>query len=379
MAVETTEMREIIDFASDEFLVTSFYLDTDAGEFPSEDLLETSFDSLMHAAESRRKDIEGGLSHDSHESLRGDLAKIRDFFHEGFNRNDTNGLAIFSCSADDFWEVVHMPDPVVSLVEFEKRPYVSPLAAFLSHTKPTAVLVTDRRRARIFTMSHGDVREWSNFDDFLPNRSQAGGWSQMRYQRHSDHWAKHHVDHAAELTLKLLQNYPFDWLILGCDVDAQHDLLEGLHPYLKDRLIGQIHVRIDADAAEVLEKARELREQTELRTIAGEMRQVQEFAGAGGRGTIGLTDTLQALNEQKIHILLVQQGFSRPGAVCDGCGILMPEQVERCPACNEPARAVDNVVDAVIQRAMELGSVVEVATEFDELEPIGCIGSIMYY
>jgi hypothetical protein len=40
---------------------------------------------------------------------------------------------------------------------------------------------------------------------------------------------------------------------------------------------------------------------------------------------------------------------------------------------------MDNVVDAVIQRAMELGSTVEVATEQDKLLPINCIGAILYY
>jgi hypothetical protein len=50
-----------------------------------------------------------------------------------------------------------------------------------------------------------------------------------------------------------------------------------------------------------------------------------------------------------------------------------------CPACNEPARRLENVIDAAIQKAMESGSTVEVATEYNKLEPIQCIGSVMYY
>lgn len=379
MAVETHEVREIIDFAPEGFLVTSFYLNTDGGEFPSDDLLETSFDSLIHTAESRRKDIEDSLSHDGKESIRGDLAKIRDFFANDFDRTDTNGLAIFSCSGQDFWEVIQMPTRVDSRVVFGERPYLSPVAAFLSHSKPTAILLTDKQHARIFTMKAGEVREWTDFEDYVPQRSSKGGWSQMRYQRRSDNFRKHHVDHGAELVLKLLQHYPFDWLILGAEVQTENDLEQVLHPYVKDRVIGQISVRIDAEAAEIVEKARELREQKESSYIDDLMHQVQEFAGAGGRGTIGLADTIQALNEQKIHILLVQEGFSVPGAECKSCGMLMAEVVETCPACNEAATPVDNVADVAIQKALELGSLVEVATEFNKLEPIQCIGSIMYY
>lgn len=379
MAVQTDEVRELIDFAPEGFLVTSVYLNTDATEFVSDDLVDTSFDSLMHAAESRRKEIEDGLSHEGEESLRSDLAKIREFYAEKFDRTDTNGLAIFSCSGEDFWEVVHMPDKVENAVYFEPRPYIAPLATFLSHTKPTAILLTDRVHARIFTMEGGEAREWTDFEDFVPRRSQAGGWSQMRYQRRSDHWAKHHIDHAAELTLKLLQHYPFDWLILGTETEAENDLESGLHPYLKDRVIGQVRVRIDADPADVLAKAREVREQKETRYIEELMQRVQEYAGAGGRGTIGLIETLQALNEQKVHIMLVQEGFSQPGSRCDACSMLMPEIVESCPACGEPATVVENIVDSALQRALELGSTVEVSTEFEKLAPIQCIGSIMYY
>jgi peptide chain release factor subunit 1 len=379
MAVTTEEIRELIDFAPEGFLITSLYVNTDGAEFQSEMLLNTSFDSIMHTAESRRKDIEGDLSHDARESIRGDLAKVRDFFCNDFDRTDTNGLAMFSCAAQDFWEVIQMPARVDSRVEFGPRPFLSPIAAFLSHSKATAVLLTDKQHARIFTMKAGDVREWTDFEDFVPQRSSAGGWSQMRYQRRSDEWKKHHLDHAAELTLKLLQHYPFDWLILGTEVQDESDLLNGLHPYLMDRLIGQIHVRIDADPGEILEKAREVREEAESRYIDDLVTRIQEYAGAGGRGTIGIGNTLTALNEQKIHILLLQQGYTHAGAVCPSCGLLSPDQLERCPGCREHARKVDDVVELTVQRALELGSEVEVATEQDKLAPINCIGSILYY
>jgi len=380
MALQTQdEVRELIDFAPEGFLVTSFYLDVDATEFPSDQLVETSFDSVIHAAEEKRKAIEDGLSHQSEESIRGDLAKIREWFDAGIDRTDTKSVAIFSCSARGLWEVIHMPTPVVSQVYFEPRPRISPIATFLSHTKPTAVLVTDKQHARIFTMQGSEMREWTDFKDFVPQRSDQGGWSQMRYQRRSDNWRMHHVDHAAELTLELLKHYPFDWLIIGNEVQTQADLEQTLHPYLKDRLIGHIHVRIDAPAAEIIEKAAEAREKAETHHIDRLVQQVLEFAGAGGRGTIGLSATLQALNEQKIHILLVLDGFQQAGSECSNCGLLMAEQLSACPACSHPALAVANIVDLAIQRALELGSIVEVATESDELAAIQSIGAILYY
>jgi peptide chain release factor subunit 1 len=379
MAVETQEIRDIVGFAPEGFLITSFYVNTDGAEFTSEKLLNTSFDSVIHTAESRRKEIEDALSHEARESIRADLARIRDFFGNEFDRTDTNGLAIFSCSARDFWEVIQMPQRVDSRVEYGPRPFLSPIAAFLSHSKPTAILLTDKQHARIFTMKVGEVREWTDFQDWVPQRSDQGGWSQMHYQRRSDQWKKHHLDHAAELTLKLLQHYPFDWLILGTEVQDQADLVNDLHPYLRDRLIGRIHVRIDAGMGEILQKARAVREEAESRYIDTLIGQIQEYAGADGRGAIGIGNTLQALNEQRVHILLVQQGYTHAGAICPSCGLLTPDQVESCPACGSRANAVDDVVELAVQKALELGSNVEIAIEPDKLAPIKYIGAVLYY
>jgi peptide chain release factor subunit 1 len=373
------EVRELVDFSPEEFLVTSFYLNVDTTEFPDPDHVLKSFDSLIDDAESRRKDIEDTLSHDARESIRTDLAKLRDFISDDFDRQDTNGLAVFSCAALDFWHVIGLFTPVQNRIEFRPTPFVAPIASFLSHSKPTAILVTDKQHARVFTMSGGDVREWDDIQDWVPQRSSPGGWSQSRYQRRSDNFAKHHIDHAADLTFRLLKRYPFDWLVLGTQEQYRSEVMDSLHPYLKGRVIGVISVRIDASAAEIVERSREVAEEAEGRRIDDLLEQIVEFAGAGGRGTIGLKTILQAVNEQKVNVLLVQDGYSHPGSKCSKCGLLMIDHNATCDACNETPRPVENIVDEAIQRSLVLGAAVEVATEFEKLEAIQNIGATMYY
>jgi peptide subunit release factor 1 (eRF1) len=382
MAVQAQEeVRQVADFTAPEgFLVTSICLNIDAEAFPSPEQVLSNVNSVLHEAESKRKEIEETLSHDSAESLRGDLERFRELFGDGrFDREDTRGIAFFSCSAEGYEEVVRTTTPLENSVEFGSEAYAAPLAAFLSHSKPTAILLTDRKQARIITMAHGEVREWTDFRDDAPSYQKQGGWSQARYQRRVENFAKHHVDKGTELLLKLLQHYPFDWLILGTEVQVQHETEESLHPYVKDRLIGHISVRIDAPLEEVVERARELREEVEQSHIQRLIEQITEYAGAGGRATIGLKETLQALNEQKVHILLVEQGFAAPGSICSNCGMLMAEERSTCAACNEPATHVDDIVGAAVQKALRLGSVVEVALEPGQLDAVQQIGAVLYY
>jgi peptide chain release factor subunit 1 len=379
MTAPTQALRELVDFASDGYLVTSFYLDVNAEEFPARESILQSVDSALHAAGQAFEERKRHLSRPAVESLRRDLQAIEHFAAAELERDGANGLAIFSCSARELWQVFRLPTKVQTRVVFESQPYVAPLATFFSHAKPTGILLTDRQHARLLTMDDGEVTEWADFEDFVPQRSDQGGWSQMRYQRRSDEWAKHHLDHVAKLVLKLEQREAFDWLVLGTEVDVEHDLAEDLHPYVKDRVIGRIHVRIDAPEAEVVEEARKVRDQAEEQLIDRLVRRIQDYSGAGGRGTIGLEGTLRALNEQKVHILVVQEGYRQAGAVCPQCRLLLGDQRNACPACNSLTENVDNVVDSAIQRAFELGSVVEVATEYQQLAPILWIGGILYY
>lgn len=382
MAVKTDEVKSLVDFAPEALLVTSFYLNVDAREFPAPEHVVKSLDSLLHTAREQHEERKTEISHEASESIRADLDRIDRYVREDFERDNTNALAIFSCSAQDFWEVVRLPYPVDSRVVYGPRPYVTPLAVFYSHTKPTAILLADRKRARIITMQGSTLKEWTDLEDRMIERSKKGGWSQMRYQRHADEWAKHHVDHAAYLVLRLELYYPFDWLILGVEVEVEADLMKDLHPYVKDRVVGTIHVNIDAPVAEVVEKAKALREQVEDRLIDNLMHQIEEYTSSG-RGTTGLSDTLGALNEKRVHILLVQNGYGQPGYECPNCGLLIEDQpgvtLEVCPACNSRVERTENIVDSAIQRAFELGANVEVATERDKLQPIAYIGSVTYY
>ena len=49
-----------------------------------------------------------------------------------------------------------------------------------------AVLVADTNRARIFVFGRGRILAAAEVQSETTNRSQMGGWSQMRYQRHVD-------------------------------------------------------------------------------------------------------------------------------------------------------------------------------------------------
>ena len=304
---------------------------------------------------------------------------MRDYVRNRYKRGHALGLALFSLSAAKFWHVEETPESVPVRVVFAPHPYMTPLVKAISRSKPLLLLLTDRQFARILLMDGLDVTEVEKSKDFVPHHSEQGGWSQARYQRHSDEWAKHHLSKVTQMVFELEQHEPFRWIVLGIEPEVEQDVERDLHPYIKDKVVAKIHVRLDATVDEIAERAAEARARAEDRLIDRLVDRIREGLGPGGHAAAGLADTVEALNEKRVHILVFQDGFSHPGAECPNCGMLVAEPVDVCPTCEHGTRRVDNVVDSGVQRAIEQRAQVEVAVDRGQLDPIHSIGAILYY
>jgi hypothetical protein len=370
-----SSLTEIVDVGEPGFLVTSVFLDVDPEKFPAPEHLRKSLDSTIDQSGEELEALRATLSRETYISLQDDLSVVRDYVTHTYDRGHALGLSMFSLSASKFWHVEETPETVPNRVVFAPHPYLTPLVKVISLAKPLLILLTDREFARVFLMDGLDVTEVTKSKDFVPHRSEQGGLSQARYQRHSDEWAKHHLSKAARIVFELEQHEPFRWIVLGVEPEIEQDVDRDLHPYIKDKVVAKIHVRLDAPVDEIAERAGEARARAEERLIDRLVERVREGLGPSGHAAAGLPDTIEALNEKRVHILLFQDGFSHPGTECPNCGLLVPEQVDICPACEHQTRRVDNVVDAAVQRAIEQRAQVEAG----QLDSIDSIGALLYY
>ena len=92
------------------------------------------------------------------------------------------------------------------------------------------------------------------------------------------------------------------------------------------------------------------------------MRRLRDAVGAGRRGVGGLEQTLHALAERRVELLLVSQGFQAPGWHCRPCGYLA-KLGRRCPLCGEPMDQTSDVVEYAIEHAVTHVCRVEVCVE----------------
>jgi peptide subunit release factor 1 (eRF1) len=92
----------------------------------------------------------------------------------------------------------------------------------------------------------------------------------------------------------------------------------------------------------------------------------------------GLEDALTALNEQRVEVLLIQEGFDAAGVCCPQCGWL-GVRVSRCPADETDTVKRPDITDLAVRRAITQSAEVVLVRDDDRLEPRGSIAALLRF
>ncbi len=292
--------------------------------------------------------------------LRREAERVLRFLEEDW-RADGKGLAIFSSEPAGLWEVVPLHVPVPNAVYFADTPSVHILAALIDEYERYAAVVVDKEDAHLYVIHMGEIeRQAAVFDADVPGRHDQGGWAQARYQRHTGFHVHEHLKHVRERLEQYYHAQPFDRLILGGPEEALREFEKMLPPVLRQRLIGTFHIAAKSGPQEVLTRASAVFQAYERAAEEALVGGILDSAAAGGPGAVGVGPTVEALNEGRVHKLVVADGTVLRGAECPNCGILVDKLKVPCPACGAATRELPDLVERAVQRVYEDSNTVEV-------------------
>jgi peptide subunit release factor 1 (eRF1) len=188
------------------------------------------------------------------ESFQKDAERITSYLEDGIT-STTSGLAIFACSADDFFAVGEFEAPFERNRLFvSDRPHVYPLARVADQYRRYAVVLADTNRARIFVFAAGRAINEQSIENVKTKRTRVGGWSQARYQRHEENYHLHHVKEVVDMLERIVREEEIEHIILAGDETAVIPLLrEQLPKALEEKVIDAINLGIDTPEHELLE------------------------------------------------------------------------------------------------------------------------------
>ncbi|MFZ6006009.1 MAG: hypothetical protein ACOYXM_18970 [Actinomycetota bacterium] len=371
MAVLTeAAIRELAGIRGEVAPITSCYLDVDGRRLVRHQDVEHELEGMLRGA---RQQANG------HASVHDDLRKIEAFVRGGLDRSETRGLAIFACSAANLWEVIELPVPVRSKVVINHVPAVGQLESVVQEHEPIAVLLADRQRARLFVFEMGRLVERTELIDELPrDYDQRGMRERGTPEHHIEELAHQHLRHAARAAFDLWQARGFHHLAIGAPDSIASELESALHPYLRERLCGRVHVAVGASHAEVRTAAETVEASVERQREAALVSRLREAAATNRRGVAGLAVTLTALNERRAERLIVSKGYSEEGWRCPQTGALA--MVGPTNAANGvKMERVGDVVEEAIEEALSQGLPVTICVSNADLDVLGRIGALLRY
>jgi peptide subunit release factor 1 (eRF1) len=363
-------LRRLAELRPQDGKVVSIYLNLDPSEFAAGPARATAINSLLDEADRTARN--------ENPPVREDVDRVRELF-KGFDFQGAHGVAVFACGSEDLLEVIKLPRTVDSAVVIDESPFVEPLAEVQSASLYGIVLV-NRQAARIFRGSRDRLDEVARVDDQVHRRHEKGGWSQARYQRSVEKEAKDHLKHTSEELLSRHKRRPFDALFIAAPEAVFTDFCGQLHPYLKERVVGRVEVDVEnTNADDVQQAAAETIDAYERKLEKETLDRVVQGSETGGRGAAGLEETLNALNEQRVDTLLLQDNFDAAGVCCPQCGWLGVSGTTECPADGTATVEREDVTDLVVRRAITQSAQVVVVRDDERLEPMGSIAALLRF
>lgn len=265
-------------------------------------------------------------------------------------------LAVFASEPAGVWQVVGLDVMVPTAITVDKRAEVQPLVRLLDENPRVVVCVVQRDRAAIYIVEGGAVRAESDIDSVVPGWHDQGGWSQARFQRHIEFHAAVHLDKVVDALEEAAASLGEASLVIGGVEDVTAKLMKRLPDSLGRRVTGTFQVDFKHETAdETMERARTVWVESERQSEVAMVEGLAADAAAGGRAVLGVRDTVAALLEGRVHELVVADGAEASGQECTACGYLAADEVPRCPACNGPMEATEDLIDRLIGRAYAEG------------------------
>jgi hypothetical protein len=340
----------IVRFQANGLPVVSLYCRVDPGASRRE--VRTRVDSLLDQIRPLANDRD--LDHRYRESARTDIERIKDALDS--ERWPPGTIAIFSCSGRGLYEEIPLPRRMREQVMVDKTPLARPMLAVLGEYPRSCVLVVNREAAPVWEMYQDEMREVQTVTDPLRKAGNTGeSRPEDRIQDRVDEQAKRHFRRAASVIDQLLRSDGYDILVVGGHEYELEEFFRFLPRELRNRVAGTFSADpIATPVAEIRSSAegvmRRYQHEQDQRLVA----HVLELAAAGGLAAVGPEDCLWSGSMSAIDMLLLRDGATLVGVVCDESRWLAASG-DVCPVCGKPTRYAPDVLDELAAAVIETG------------------------
>jgi peptide subunit release factor 1 (eRF1) len=358
----TEQLDRIAATDTGPFPVVSLYLDLRPNEHGRD-----QFDQFLRKELSDRINTYPATGPER-DSLEADAAKIRE--HVATLEGSVNGLALFACHAADLFAPLELAAPIDGhRLYVSDRPHLYPLARVIDEYPRYLALLTDTHSARIFVFAVNEVEKTEQIEGEKPKHHKKGGWSQARYQRHTENLYLQHAKEVVEQVARIVREERIDKIVVAGDEVIMPLLREQFPKEVTDRIVDVLKLDVHASQRTVLETTiAALRKKDE----ATDRERVDEMVGAyraNGLGCLGREQTKRALEMGQVDELVIT---AVPDALAPpASGAPAQETGERSPA--------ETTADDLIVQARNTAAKIRFIEDPTLLAPHGGVGAFLRF
>lgn len=373
-------LEAILNYRPTGKLVVSVYLMVDGSRVIKRDY-QTKLNSMV--TETREKiENDVNLDRSSKKEIFEILEKIKAYINDKFRADSASTVVIFS-SANGFWKEFRMPIIMRSKIIVDPKPYTQNIRSLINNSKKYGVVLLNREKAQIYSIYLGEVNQYlAAFISDVPSkvnfRSQAAFREKKilgRLEERLNHFFKQINDRAMEL----FKEKKFDHLILAGRKEIIPKFTKYLHSYLQSNCIGSIDAEPDSTISLIEKKAKEVIDRFEVKTKDDLVDKLIDEYNPNGIGVLGIDAVVKYLLIEQIKTLIYDRQFIHKGYLCSKCHYMTIEQKESCPYCSGDLILYNDIVDEIVESALDQGCEIVDIEGNKRLVEAGNIAAVLRY
>jgi peptide chain release factor subunit 1 len=348
--------------------VLSVYLNTNPTE-GSADVYRSNLRSML-------KDIK----------LSSDVIAIENYFSRDYDWSGRS-VAVFSCAPDDFIRAYILAIPIRNQVIVDDRPFVKPLVSLLDFYGGYGVVLVDKQGARLFSFHLGELKEQEGILGENVRHTKHGGASakpgvrggmtgQTRYE---DEVTDRNIRDAADFAAHFFSENNVRRVLIGGTEENIAQLRNHLPKSWQSLIVGTFPMSMNASKVDVLERAMQVGKQAELQKEEQLLNILVTGASKDKKGVLGLDETLGAVHDGRVQMLVIKDGYRAMGYQCRGCGYVTAREIPVCQFCGSKFDDIPDAVEMAVRKVMMVGGDVEVLQNQLNVSGFENIGALLRY
>lgn len=315
------------------------------------------------------------------ESYENDIERIQRFLKTELDPS-TKGLAIFACAGEDLFETVQLAAPIEENELFvHNQPHLYLLAKLHDQYPTYAAVIADTDEAHIFVFGMRTKLNQHSLEGVKFRRTQAGGWSQARYQRHIDEFRDQHVKEMMDELDRIVKEDRIEHIIFAGDEVLLPLLRDNLPQHLAEKVFDIVKMDVRTPEREVLQLTLEAMQKRDAESDADKVQRLLDAYRSGGLGVLGVRQTLAALRNGQADDLLISARLENIEP--DHEKAIRDMLEKELGVLSEPAGQDGDLQiilsDALVTRARQTGAKVTFIEDPALLEKAGGVGALLRY